>query len=445
MRLMEAGRRRDVLIGQRGYVEPGGGVQIVDWRNAPVSRLFYRYEEGDSYEEQLGDRLVEGEVLARRTVAIVDAELRRVTSREATFARDLRTGQPGARSTSGRPACRWRATAGHDREGPAGGGSPAPAPTAERPRPPGPGRRAGAGRPLPAGHRGADRPAPVRADHPADLGPDRRAGLGRQRQDHHRAAPHRLPGLRRLPALPPERMLVVVYQRALATYVSRVLPSLDVAGRAGHDLRRLGRAGAQGGLPQLEADTTESTPSVVVRAKSHGAMLKILEDRQARAGGVLPRARSSRRWPVSRRQARGAGQLGRQQRAGRPAGDGAGPLGEGRRAVAAGAGGHRGDGRAAALAHARRDRRVGGAAHRPGRRWARGSSGTRPGLFSPGQLDELAPLVQRARAAARGRPGGRGRRALRPGRRGRRPPAAHLPAAARAPADGQGAASPTST
>ena len=82
-----------MLIGARGYVEPGGGVQIVDWRNAPVSRLFYRYEEGDSYEEQLGDQLVEGEVLARRTVAIVDAELRRVAAPQGTFSRDLRTGE----------------------------------------------------------------------------------------------------------------------------------------------------------------------------------------------------------------------------------------------------------------------------------------------------------------------------------------------------------------
>ena len=92
LRLDENGKRRDVLIGARSFVEPGGGVQIVDWRNAPVSRLFYRYDEGDAYEERLGDRLVEGEVLARRTVAIVDAELRRVASPQGTFSRDLRTG-----------------------------------------------------------------------------------------------------------------------------------------------------------------------------------------------------------------------------------------------------------------------------------------------------------------------------------------------------------------
>jgi DNA helicase-2/ATP-dependent DNA helicase PcrA len=92
LRLEEGGKRRDVLIGARSFVEPGGGVQIVDWRNAPVSRLFYRYEEGDGYEERLGDKMVEGEILARRTVAIVDAELRRVAAPQGTFSRDLRTG-----------------------------------------------------------------------------------------------------------------------------------------------------------------------------------------------------------------------------------------------------------------------------------------------------------------------------------------------------------------
>ncbi|HTA19364.1 MAG TPA: DNA helicase UvrD, partial [Polyangia bacterium] len=92
LRLEEGGKRRDVLVGARSYVEPGGGVQIVDWRNAPVSRLFYRYEEGDGYEERLGDRLVEGEVLARRTVAIVDSDLRRVAAPQGTFSRDFKTG-----------------------------------------------------------------------------------------------------------------------------------------------------------------------------------------------------------------------------------------------------------------------------------------------------------------------------------------------------------------
>ena len=49
-------RRRDVLIGSRSYVDSGEGIRIVDWRHAPVSRIYYRYAEGDDYEEELGDR-----------------------------------------------------------------------------------------------------------------------------------------------------------------------------------------------------------------------------------------------------------------------------------------------------------------------------------------------------------------------------------------------------
>ena len=60
LRLEESGKRRDVLIGARSFVEPGGGVQIVDWRNAPVSRIYYRYEEGDDYEEEIAGRLAAG-------------------------------------------------------------------------------------------------------------------------------------------------------------------------------------------------------------------------------------------------------------------------------------------------------------------------------------------------------------------------------------------------
>src|SRR5580765_2869182 len=46
LRLREGGKERDVLIGKRGHIDRAAGVQIVDWRNAPVSRIYYRYDEG---------------------------------------------------------------------------------------------------------------------------------------------------------------------------------------------------------------------------------------------------------------------------------------------------------------------------------------------------------------------------------------------------------------
>ena len=38
---------RTVLIGRRAFVDPRHDVQIVDWRNSPVSRIYYCYEQGD--------------------------------------------------------------------------------------------------------------------------------------------------------------------------------------------------------------------------------------------------------------------------------------------------------------------------------------------------------------------------------------------------------------
>lgn len=85
LRLEEGGRKRDVLIGKRGMIDREAGVVIVDWRDAPVSRLYYRYDEGDEYEEELGEKVREGKMLVRRTVTFVDGDLVRVRSPAGTF------------------------------------------------------------------------------------------------------------------------------------------------------------------------------------------------------------------------------------------------------------------------------------------------------------------------------------------------------------------------
>jgi DNA helicase-2/ATP-dependent DNA helicase PcrA len=284
LRLDEGGRRRDVLIGPRTFVEPGGGVQIVDWRNAPVSRLFYRYEEGDSYEERLGDRVVEGEIVARRTVAIVEAELRRVASPQGIFSRNLRTGE-------------WRAVATQQpklevsRDGtarliPARGGA-APAAGA---LPPPPAVRGKLGLDE-SGSRRPDRHLPAIAalidprqfeliTQPSSglIAVQGSAGSGKTTIGLHRIAYLAFAEPKRFR---PEKMLVVVYQRALAAYVSRVLPSLDVEGVEVMTFAAWAESVRKLAFPTLLAPLHDETPALVMRAKSHGAMLRILADRQA--------------------------------------------------------------------------------------------------------------------------------------------------------------------
>jgi DNA helicase II / ATP-dependent DNA helicase PcrA len=269
LRLQQGGRRRDVLIGQRGFVEPGGGVQIVDWRNAPVSRLYYRYEEGDSYEERLGEREVEGEILARRTVTIVDAELRRVASADGIYAREppdptwrsldlrnLRLGVAGATDPPKAPMSAAKAQLGFESNG----------------------------------HRRSDRFLPSIA---ALIDPRQfeilsrpssgiivvqgTAGSGKTTIGLHRIAYLNFidPGHFRV-----EEMLVIVYQRALAAYVSRVLPELEVPGVKVRTFAAWTEEVRRKTLPGLSCATTDKAPPLVMRAKSHGAMLGILADRQ---------------------------------------------------------------------------------------------------------------------------------------------------------------------
>ena len=69
-----SGKSRDVLVGKRGFIDRQSNVQIVDWRNAPISRIYYRYEEGDDYEEEIAGRRVEGVVEARRNVSIAQGQ-----------------------------------------------------------------------------------------------------------------------------------------------------------------------------------------------------------------------------------------------------------------------------------------------------------------------------------------------------------------------------------
>jgi hypothetical protein len=55
---------------------------------APVARIFYRYREGDRYEEAFPGRVAEGSVTARRIVVIENGLLTRIVGDRLALERD---------------------------------------------------------------------------------------------------------------------------------------------------------------------------------------------------------------------------------------------------------------------------------------------------------------------------------------------------------------------
>lgn len=279
-------RRRDVLVGSRRYLDPGAGIRIVDWRNAPVSRIFYRYREGDGYEETLGDQPVEGVVVSRRTVAIVDGALRKVTAPQGTFVREA-DGQ-------------WRRAAAHTARLrlPAAQAGDRPATPAALAAVDGRQRSTSADRLLPAIAAMLDKEQYDLITRPGAglVAIQGSAGSGKTTVGLHRVAYLHASQPARFRA---NKMLVIVPNEALVHYTSRVLPALGVEGVPVMTFQRWAVRAVFDMFPKLPSAISDETPPLASRVKAHPAML---EAAQAVAGEVMERldakiASSMPRWP----------------------------------------------------------------------------------------------------------------------------------------------------
>jgi DNA helicase-2/ATP-dependent DNA helicase PcrA len=274
MRLREKGRPdRDVLIGKTTLVDAKAGVRIVDWRHAPVSQIYYRYEEGTDYEETFGEREVEGHVLARRTVTIDEGELLRVSAPQGVFVK----GPKG-----------W--TVLGQREVELGGGQG----SAVRPEDMAALARAATGT-LGTGrggfHAREDRHLPEIA---ALLDPRQfelisrpdsgivvvqgGAGSGKTTIGIHRMAFLAYNARHRFTA---DKMLVIVGSPALRAYIAEVLPALGIGGVTVETFAEWAHGARMRAFPWLEVPVADDTPSVVTRYKTHPAMLHLFEARAA--------------------------------------------------------------------------------------------------------------------------------------------------------------------
>lgn len=288
MTLREGKKSRDVLIGKRGYIDRKQNIQIVDWRNAPISQIYYRYDEGDDYEEEIAGRVIEGIVEVRRNVSIARSRLRRIGSPQGTFVRG-RDGQ-------------WRHASGDANPTLHGGqGSAARAP---RPAP----ARVERGRGRRKSKLGTDSDHAPRADkHLPEIAAlidseqfelitrpssgiiaiQGGAGSGKTTVALHRMAYLAFADRR----FRPRSMLFVVPSQALCRYVSDVLPALGVHGIPVHTYAEWARRTRQRLLPGTGGKYTEAAPEAVTRVKKHPQIERALEtlvaDQTASIAGEL--------------------------------------------------------------------------------------------------------------------------------------------------------------
>ncbi len=263
---------RDVLIGRTTFIDAPARVNIVDWRHAPVSQLFYRYSEGSDYEERFGDRDVEGEVLVRRTLTIENGVLVRVACPQGVWARVAAGGAKPFEGSGSRLSWQRTDVPSHEL---AGGQE-----TALRPA-------RGVLGAAPAGKQTLDRHLPeitaLIDPRQFDVITARRSGVvviqGGAGSGKTTVGLHRLAYLAfNHPAQFPARKLgVITHGVALAAYIGQLLPSLGVVGLRVTTFREHAERALRAELPWLRAEIVDDAPPAVTRVKSHPALLHELE------------------------------------------------------------------------------------------------------------------------------------------------------------------------
>ena len=274
LRLQEGDRIRDLFLGKATYLKQG--LRIVDWRDAPIAQLFYRYQQGDEFEEEINGRTLLGSIVARRTVAIRGGALERVEAPEGTFVTDPARPDGWKRVERRAPRLSGGEGAALRVHGVSEGA----------------GRRLGTD--LSGSRRRADKHLPDIAGliAPAQFDlitrPDSgfvvirgAAGSGKTTVALHRIAYLAYED----PEIDSGRTLFVVFSPALRKYVGHVLPALGVKRVQVRTFSEWAREQRRRLYPDLPDRRREDTPAPVRRWKLHPSLLVALERQVERVAG----------------------------------------------------------------------------------------------------------------------------------------------------------------
>jgi len=258
LRVREGGEERDYLLGRTTFVDRQAGVRVVDWRWAPVAAIFYRYREGEEFEERFPGRVSQGLVLARRVVVVEGGRLTRVSDGR----RSLLRGPDGA----------WRTSAPETAALGGGAGRAARAGTLGT----GTGARGRSAAPEVTALLDPDQYEAVSAP------PDRAllvlgsAGSGKTTVALHRLARIAFDAPRRYPA---SRLQVVVPELGLARLAARLLEPLGLARVPVRTLESWSRGAFQSAYGAPPPRLFGETPPLVARLKRHPALYQMLRRR----------------------------------------------------------------------------------------------------------------------------------------------------------------------
>jgi DNA helicase IV len=266
LRVREGEEERDYLLGRHTFVDRDAGVRVVDWRWAPIAALFYRYREGEEFEEPFPGRVTRGVVAVRRVVVVERGVLVRIATETVALAR----GPGGAwRATRGAAAALGGGEGTAAREGALGTGT-------------GGVERAAA--PEVTALLDAEQYEAVAAAPETPLLVLGSAGSGKTTVALHRLARIAFEDPRRFAA---SRLQVVVPETGLARLAGRLLAPLGLEKAQVRTLDAWARGAFQSAFGQPPPRLTEETPPLVAGLKRHPALFEALR-RRPRLAGARP-------------------------------------------------------------------------------------------------------------------------------------------------------------